>query len=514
MGTSLVFGSAVGPLAAAQLVDVLGYRGLFGDLAVVGGISTLTLMAFVPETLPPSGASCRRRGRCNLRQSTRRASAETLLMTTDSLSLVTTAIFALTYLALAFGRIPGLRSDRAGIALIGAAAMLAVGVLDLHEAARAVDYETIVLLFGMMVVVAYLKLAGFFALATDLLAEHCQRSEDAAGRDRRPGGIPVGLSGQRRGVRGDDAAGGRPLPAAPAATHTLSGRTGDGVERRFGGDHHGQPPEHDHRVAVGHLLPAVISTGFFHRAGGIDARLRDRGLGLSPSARRYSERDTLGVPETPPRTPTAPRQGAATVTLGTVLLFFAGQPIALVALAAAGLLMLDRTRPEKVYRIVDWPLLVMFCGLFVVVHAFEVNVVHAWGLDRWQGIEQSPVVMVSGLSVALSNLVSNVPAVLLFKPLIDHVPQAEQAWLALAMSSTLAGNLTLLGSVANLIVVESARRSAADVSFFEYLKVGVPLTLLTTATGIAWLATSELLKRRNQGETTTTPRHKEVCPGE
>jgi Na+/H+ antiporter NhaD/arsenite permease-like protein len=119
-----------------------------------------------------------------------------------------------------------------------------------------------------------------------------------------------------------------------------------------------------------------------------------------------------------------------TVTLGTVLLFFAGQPIALVALGAAGVLMLDRTRPEKVYRIVDWPLLVMFSGLFVVVHAFEVNVVHAWGLDRWRGLERSPVVMVGGLSVVLSNLVSNVPAVLLFKPLIDPIPQAEQAWLA------------------------------------------------------------------------------------
>jgi Na+/H+ antiporter NhaD/arsenite permease-like protein len=96
--------------------------------------------------------------------------------------------------------------------------------------------------------------------------------------------------------------------------------------------------------------------------------------------------------------------------------------------------------------------------------------------------------MVSGLSVVLSNLVSNVPAVLLFKPLIDPIPQAEQAWLALAMSSTLAGNLTLLGSVANLIVVESARRSGADVGFSEYLKVGVPLTLLSTSVGIAWLA--------------------------
>ncbi len=79
-------------------------------------------------------------------------------------------IFGLTYLALAFGKIPGLRIDRAGIALVGAAAMMACGVLSMREAAKAVDYETIVLLFGMMVLVAYLRFAGFFALATDWIA--------------------------------------------------------------------------------------------------------------------------------------------------------------------------------------------------------------------------------------------------------------------------------------------------------------------------------------------------------
>jgi Na+/H+ antiporter NhaD/arsenite permease-like protein len=176
------------------------------------------------------------------------------------------------------------------------------------------------------------------------------------------------------------------------------------------------------------------------------------------------------------------------VTLITVGLFFAGQPIALVALAAAGVLMLDRVRPDRVYRSIDWPLLVMFAGLFVVVHAFEVNVVQTWGLERWHVLLDSPVVMVSGLSVLLSNLVSNVPAVLLFKPLMEVMPQKELAWLALSMSSTLAGNLTILGSVANLIVVENARRAGTELGFVEYLKVGVPLTVLTTLVGVAWLA--------------------------
>ena len=103
------------------------------------------------------------------------------------------------------------------------------------------------------------------------------------------------------------------------------------------------------------------------------------------------------------------------------------------------------------------------------------NVVRTWGIERWDALRESPVVLVSGLSVVLSNLVSNVPAVLLFKPLLEVMPQKEQAWLALSMSSTLAGNLTVLGSVANLIVVETARRSGTHLGFLEYLKVGVPL---------------------------------------
>ncbi len=101
----------------------------------------------------------------------------------------------------------------------------------------------------------------------------------------------------------------------------------------------------------------------------------------------------------------------------------------------------------------------MFAGLFVVVDGFETNVVRTWGLERHgTPCSESPVVAVSRLAVFLSNLVSNVPAVLLFKPLMEVMPQKEQAWLALSMSSTLAGSLTVLGSVANLIVVESARR--------------------------------------------------------
>jgi Na+/H+ antiporter NhaD/arsenite permease-like protein len=178
--------------------------------------------------------------------------------------------------------------------------------------------------------------------------------------------------------------------------------------------------------------------------------------------------------------------------LVSVVLFFCGLPIALVAIGAAGFLMLNRLRPQRIYREIDWTLILMFIGLFMVVHAFQLHVVSGWGVEHWDWILAHPVDRLSIAAAVLSNLVSNVPAVLLFEPVMHAMPEAsrEQAWLALAMSSTFAGNLTILGSVANLIVVENARREGVSVGFWEYCKVGIPVTLLTLALGIAWLVFS------------------------
>jgi len=177
------------------------------------------------------------------------------------------------------------------------------------------------------------------------------------------------------------------------------------------------------------------------------------------------------------------------VTLVTVVLFFTGLPLELIALGAAAVLLIGRVKPDKVYRQVDWGLLVMFTGLFIVVRGFQVNVVSRWGIDQWDWLLTRPVDLLSLVSAALSNLVSNVPAVLLLEPIVQAIPTVnrETAWLALAMSSTLAGNLTVLGSVANLIVVENANRQGVEISFLEYCKVGIPLTVLTLLIGIGWL---------------------------
>jgi len=405
-----------------------------------------------------------------------------------TIPLVST-IFGLTYLALAIGKIPGLRIDRTGIALVGAAAMLACGVLTMRDAAKAVDYDTIVLLFGMMVVVAYLRMAGFFALATEHIAARFSSPLALLA-------VTIGLSGTLSAFLVNDVV---CVALTPLVLHLcqrlkrppipylvgLATASNIGSVATITGN-----PQN---IIIG-SLSGIAYLRFAARL----APVALIGLAMNFAVVALVYRKTLaGAGDAPPadeearprvHRPLLIKSGA--VTLVTIGLFFAGYPIALVALAAAGVLMLDRVRPEKVYEAVDWPLLVMFAGLFVVVHAFEVNVVHTWGIDRWHALLESPVVMVSGLSVVLSNLVSNVPAVLLFKPLMAAMAEShrEQAWLALAMSSTLAGNLTVLGSVANLIVVENARRAGTELGFVEYLKVGVPLTILTTLVGVAWLA--------------------------
>ncbi len=410
-------------------------------------------------------------------------------MTTPSASIpLVSTIFGLTYLGLALGKVPGLRIDRAGIALVGAAAMLASGVLSMHDAARAVDYETIILLFGMMVVVSYLRIAGFFALATESIVARFSGPLALLA-------VTIALSGVCSAFLVNDVVcvALTPLvlhlcerlkrPPIPYLVGLATASNIGSVATITGNPQNiiiGSLSQIPYMRFAARLAPVAVIGLVLNFV--VVALVYRTALGEAGEAQPNDDEQSR------PRVHRVLLTKSVAVTLISIGLFFAGQPIALVALAAAGVLMLDRVRPEKVYGSVDWPLLVMFAGLFVVVRAFEVNVVHTWGLQSWHAVLESPVVLVSGLSVLLSNVVSNVPAVLLFKPLMEVMPQKELAWLALAMSSTLAGNLTVLGSVANLIVVENARRAGTELSFLEYLKVGVPLTVLTNLVGVAWLA--------------------------
>lgn len=416
-------------------------------------------------------------------------------MGTTEVFWLTWLLFTLTYVGLALGKVPGLRLDRAGIALVGATLMLVTGILTLRQAVsrRSIDYETLVLLFGMMVVVGFLRLSGVFRRLAHLALDRVQSPHGLLAMVIVLSGLlsaflvndivclaltPLVLHLARR-LRFD------PLPHLIAlATASNIGSTGTitgNPQNMIIGTHSGIPYV---RFAV-RLMPiallglavnyAVVAWVFRDRL-----RAKDAGKAADATPEVRDRRAHVWL-----------RYKSVTVTLAVVVLFFTGLPLGLVALGgAAVLLTAARVKPEKVYHQIDWDLLVMFSGLFIVVHAFQVHVVKYWGLEHWTVLRDHPVGLLSLVSAGLSNLVSNVPAVLLFEPVVKAMPPATQetAWLALAMSSTLAGNLTVLGSVANLIVVENARRGDVLISFWDYGKVGIPVTVLTLALGVAWLA--------------------------
>jgi Na+/H+ antiporter NhaD/arsenite permease-like protein len=168
--------------------------------------------------------------------------------------------------------------------------------------------------------------------------------------------------------------------------------------------------------------------------------------------------------------------------------FLLGVPPALMAAVGAAALLITRTtEPRLVYDEVDWGLLVFFVGLFIIVGGAERAGLTRQLLQPFVAWNLHHVWTFSALSALLSNIVSNVPAVVLLKSLVPGFPDPRVGWLTLAMSSTLAGNLTITGSVANIIVVERASPQV-HIGFREYFRLGLPLTVLTLTWGVLWLS--------------------------
>ena len=153
------------------------------------------------------------------------------------------------------------------------------------------------------------------------------------------------------------------------------------------------------------------------------------------------------------------------------------------------LLLVRRTDTRRVWPAIDWSVLVFFAGLFVVVEGFVNSGAPAHFFELvplWQGDGLLAWLRLGTLFLLGSNLVSNVPFILVVKEQLAHVPDPRLAWQMLAVVSTFAGNLTLLGSVANIIVAE-AGKDVGGLGFWQYLKVGAPLAVVTSVVGIVWI---------------------------
>ncbi|MDE3156670.1 MAG: anion transporter [Acidobacteriota bacterium] len=393
-------------------------------------------------------------------------------------------IFLLTYLVVAVGRLPFLRVDRTGAAVIGAILMVVAGGLGLDAAYRTIDYRTLGLLFGMMVLVAHLRLSGAFAWLAEWIVQRVRRPLALLA-------VIVAVAGTLSALFVNDTiclvftpvvldlAEARGLSPLPLLVGLATGANIGSVATVTGNPQNmliGSLSRMTYLGFLGHLAPVAVV--------GLGLDVLVIGLVFRQELARGGRTATLPAPPV--------HRGlmikALVVAAGVLAGFLAGYDTAVVALAGAAVLLVTRrVNPRKVYQEIDWDLLMLFIGLFVVIGGVE----HA-GLDQvfFTLLQPIGVATVGGLTVAaavLSNLVSNVPAVMLFTRLVPRLPDPGTAWLTLAMASTLAGNLTIVGSIANLIVVEGAARRRVRLSFWQYLKVGVPLTLCTLLVGILWL---------------------------
>jgi Na+/H+ antiporter NhaD/arsenite permease-like protein len=399
----------------------------------------------------------------------------------DAPTIAAAAVFLGSYLALAVGRVPGLSIDRAGIALVGAGLMVASGALPLEDAYQAVDLGTITLLLGMMIVVANLRLSGFFGIATDwvvarargplvLLAAVVAASgffsaflvNDAICLVLTPLVLEMAL-----------AAGRKPVPyllAVAMASNVGSTATITGNPQNIMIGSFSHIPYAKFALALGPvalvgLIITIALIALCHRAEFAD----DRRLEALPP--KLHANRVLVI-----------RALLATVIM--IALFFAGIVPAKAAIIIGGLLLLTRrVKSRRVYEEIDWSLLLMFVGLFIIVAGAERTLLTPDRIAALGDLHLDRVPVLAGVTAVLSNLVSNVPAVLIMKPFVAPLGDHDTAWLVIAMASTLAGNFTVLGSIANLIVVQRAAQSGVEIGFWDYFRVGAPLTLLTLAIG-------------------------------
>jgi Na+/H+ antiporter NhaD/arsenite permease-like protein len=403
----------------------------------------------------------------------------------ESRTVAAGVIFIGSYLALAVGRIPGLSIDRAGIALVGAGLMVASGALPLAEAYKAVDLDTITLLLGMMIVVASLRLSGFFALANGWAMAHARRPLILLG-------AVVATSGVFSAFLVNDAIclvltplvleltlalGRQPVPyllAVAMASNVGSTATITGNPQNIMIGSFSHIPYTKFALALGPvalvgLIVTVALVALFHRTE------------FAGAARL----------EAPPPKVDANRAlviRALLATLIMIALFFAGIVPAKAAIVIGGLLLLTRrVKSRRVYAEIDWSLLLMFAGLFIIVAGAQRALVGPDVIAAVGRLHLDQVPVLSTVTAVLSNLVSNVPAVLMLKPFVAALQDQDTAWLVIAMASTLAGNVTVLGSIANLIVVQRAAASGVTIGFWDYFRVGAPLTVITLAIGTLWL---------------------------
>ena len=403
-----------------------------------------------------------------------------------SLEIIAAVIFFMTYTGIALGSIPGLAIDRTGIAVLGAIAMLTTGTLSENEALKAINAPTILLLYSLMVLSAQFTLGGFYTKVALSIVRFVTKPEVFLF-------ALVFSSALLSAVVANDIvclaftpvicvaavrASLNPIPFVLAlscasnigSAATIMGNPQNMLIGQVGGLHFGGfvlwclPPTIISLVAL-YLIILVMYRG----------KWRDGSIVLSENAEGWPKYDF--------------RQSAKALALTTVLiaLFFTSIPREVSAVTIAGIILCSRKMTTRsILSLVDWHLITLFCALFIVVQGVVKYGIAQSGVQLFGtlGYDINHPLVLSSVTLVLSNLVSNVPAVMLLLKNID-LGQTKNLYL-LALVSTYAGNLFIIGSIANLIMIEQARIYNISVTFWPHARVGIPVTVASILVALGW----------------------------
>ena len=417
--------------------------------------------------------------------------------------LLCVLIFCFTYCGIAVGGVPGLTIDRTGIALLGAIAMVVAGVLPLTGAMASIDSPTLLLLFGLMLVSAQLRLSGFYTRAALALG-------GLTARPKRFLMLLMLVSGSLSAVLVNDIvclaftpvltvavlrARLNPMPyliGLACASNIGSAATLIGNPQNM---LIGQIARLDFgRFLAWCVLPVCVA---MVAAYGIllwiyRGKMDMEAMTFSPLRQGLEcprPQNTVdgSVPVSMEETSWQRRKGLL-VAAAVVALFFTRVPREMVALVAGGVLLCSRRMDgRRLLGLIDWSLILLFCGLFVVIAGLETTGLPerllAWMASHKVSLA-NPYAL-AGAGAVLSNLVSNVPAVMLLVRFLAGAP--AESWYVLALASTFAGNLVTIGSIANLIVIEQARVYGVKLTFREHARAGIPVTLVSLGVTLLWL---------------------------
>jgi Na+/H+ antiporter NhaD/arsenite permease-like protein len=407
--------------------------------------------------------------------------------TLDTSDLAVVAVFALTYLGVAIGRVPGLRIDRAGIAVVGATAMMAIRRDTIADVAAKAPWDTIALLLGMMIVIAQLRHARIVHRIASLVL------------DRTTSRIPLMIlaAGLSAILTNDVAC----LAIAPILCKTLPRRGIDPVPwllalaiaanlgsatTVIGNPQNILVAERTHLDFLGYLLFAIVPVIVALIAAQLILHRLEPGTRMLPA-----DDPILGIAASDIEQDTQIRRGEGIfglIVLAAVLgLFVTDIPRGPIALGAAAVLLLNPSiSTRKLLRKVDWSLLLLVAGLGIVVEDLRETGLPQRVFDATisSGVDPLSPIPIITLTATASTLVSNVPAILL---LLGSIPEATaETGTLLALASTFAGNLIVVGSLANIIVVTVARRHDIEITVGRHARIGIPVTIVSLVVLMLW----------------------------